>query len=224
MPASCSLSPIFPIFGRMTGASHLHFKMYKPYGMLCQLASNDPREIRKKSFLSDCFTFPEAIMPVGRLDEKSEGLLLLTTNGKLSDQINRAGVEKEYMAQLDGEIPDEAVQRLSGGVEIGFAGKRYATKPCRVEKLDFAPDFPPPDRGIRLGRHRWGSWIRVVLTEGKFRQVRKMTAAVGYPTLRLIRVRIGTLYLGNLEPGEVQPLHITGLPATGLSFPDNPQG
>lgn len=206
----------------MTGVPHLHFKMYKPYGVLCQLASNDPRDIRKKRFLSECFTFPEGIMPVGRLDEKSEGLLLLTTNGKLSDQINRAGVEKEYLAQLDGDIPNEALQRLSGGVEIGFSGKRYATKPCLAEKLDFAPDFPPPDTGIRLERHRPGSWIRVVLTEGKFRQVRKMTAAVGYPTLRLIRVRIGTLYLGDLKPGEVQPLHIADLPVTGLSFQDNP--
>ncbi len=206
------------IFGCMAKSTHLHFKMYKPYGVLSQLASNDPRDIRKKIFLSAGFTFPEGIMPVGRLDEKSEGLLLLTSNGKLSDRINRAGVEKEYIVQLDGEITDAALQCLAAGVEIGFSGRRYVTKPCKAEKLDLVPHFPPPDPRIRIGRHRPGSWVRIVVTEGKFRQVRKMTAAVGYPTLRLIRVRIGTLYLGDLQPGEVQPLILAGVPATGLSF------
>ena len=142
-------------------------------------------------------------MPVGRLDEKSEGLLLMTTDGKLSDAINRSGVEKEYYAQLDGEITDEALKALQFGVEIGFEGKRYSTNPCKVLKITKTPTMPEADAKIRLARHRPNSWISITLTEGKFRQVRKMTAAVGFPTLRLVRVRIGGIHLDNMKPGEI---------------------
>ena len=82
----------------------LHFKLYKPCGIISQLNSKNPRELRKKKFLNELYDFPKGVMPIGRLDEKSEGLLLLTTDGKLSDEINRSGVEKEYYAQLDGEM------------------------------------------------------------------------------------------------------------------------
>ncbi len=182
-----------------------HFKLYKPFGMLSQLASNNTREVRKKRFLSELYPFPEGSMPVGRLDEKSEGLLLMTTNGKLSDTINRAGIEKEYYAQLDGLITDAAIALLQQGVEIGFDGKKYQTKTCTVQKIT-TPALPAPDKRIRLARHRPNSWISITLTEGKFRQVRKMTAAVGYPTLRLVRVRIGKLKLAGMQPKEVQEI------------------
>ena len=171
--------------------------------MLSQLSSNEERQLRKKHFLSELFDFPMGTMPVGRLDEKSEGLLLLTTDGKLSDAINRSGVEKEYYAQLDGEITPEAIKMLQNGVEIGFEGKRYLTKPCLVRVLVDPPALPVANRKIRSGRHRPNSWISIILKEGKFRQVRKMTAAVGYPTLRLIRVRIGNITLGHMKPNEV---------------------
>lgn len=174
--------------------------------MLSQLHSNNPKEKRKKRFLSELHDFPEGIMPIGRLDEKSEGLLLLTTNGKLSDTINRSGIEKEYYAQLDGEITNEAITHLRIGVEIGFAGKKYITKACGVSSLAIAPILPQPDGKIRVERHRPSSWIRMVLTEGKFRQVRKMTAAVGFPTLRLVRIRIGNVYVADLGPGTVKPM------------------
>ncbi len=105
-----------------------HFKLYKPCGIISQLNSNCSRELRKKKFLNELFDFPEGVMPIGRLDEKSEGLLLLTTDGKLSDDINRSGVEKEYYAQLDGEITNEAEALLEKGVAIGFEGKRYLYK------------------------------------------------------------------------------------------------
>lgn len=181
----------------------LYFKMYKPFGILCQLGSKNPREIKRKRFLGECFPFPEGIMPVGRLDERSEGLLLLSTDGKLSDHINRSGLEKEYLAQLDGDITEIALGALSAGVEIGFEGTRYRTRPCRVEKMRSVPLLPPPHPAIRIERHRPSTWIRIALTEGKFRQVRKMTAAVGFPTLRLIRVRVGSIRLDNMEPGSV---------------------
>ncbi|AIZ43071.1 MULTISPECIES: pseudouridine synthase [Cellulophaga] len=182
---------------------HLHYKIYKPFGMLSQFISNDEKEARKKHFLGELYDFPEGIMPVGRLDEKSEGLLLLTTDGKLSDTINQSGIEKEYYAQLDGEIPHEDILQLERGVLIGLSGKKYITKPCRVKALLDAPLLADPDKKLRIGTHRPNSWISITLTEGKFRQVRKMTAAVGFPTLRLIRVRIGTQILEELEPGTV---------------------
>ncbi|MBA6315655.1 pseudouridine synthase [Cellulophaga baltica] len=182
---------------------HLHYKIYKPFGMLSQFISNDEKEARKKHFLGELYDFPEGIMPVGRLDEKSEGLLLLTTDGKLSDTINQSGIEKEYYAQLDGEIPHEDILQLERGVLIGLSGKKYITKPCRVKTLLDAPLLADPDKKLRIGTHRPNSWISITLTEGKFRQVRKMTAAVGFPTLRLIRVRIGTQVLEELEPGTV---------------------
>ncbi|WP_373519367.1 pseudouridine synthase [Pricia sp.] len=185
---------------------HLHYKLYKPFGMLSQLDSNDAKQRRKKRFLTELHDFPDGIMPIGRLDEKSEGLLLMTTNGKISYAINRSGVEKEYYAQLDGEISDEAIALLSNGVEIGLEGTTYATRPCLAKRLAANPQLPEPNATLRLGRHRPMSWISITLTEGKFRQVRKMTAAVGFPTLRLVRVRVGTIGLGDLAPGEVSEL------------------
>lgn len=181
----------------------LHFKLYKPCGIISQLISGSPRELQKKKFLNELYDFPKGVMPIGRLDEKSEGLLLLTTDGKLSDDINRSGVEKEYYAQLDGEITKEAIALLEKGVAIGFEGKRYLTKACKTRKLNALPIFPEADKRLRIGRHRPTSWISITLTEGKFRQVRKMTAAVGFPTLRLIRIRIGDISLENLSLGEV---------------------
>ncbi|MBD1262862.1 pseudouridine synthase [Maribacter polysiphoniae] len=185
---------------------HQHLKLYKPFGMLSQLSSNEERQMRKKRFLSELYDFPEGTMPVGRLDEKSEGLLLMTTDGKLSDTINRSGIEKEYYAQLDGEITIEALKAMGKGVEIGLWGKRYTTKPCKVIKLLEAPTLPEPDKKLRIGTHRPNSWISITLTEGKFRQVRKMTAAVGYPTLRLVRVRIGKMLLDDATVGQVTPI------------------
>ncbi len=174
--------------------------------MLSQLTSNEDRQIRNKRFLSGLYDFPEGIMPIGRLDEKSEGLLLMTTDGKWSDAINRSGVEKEYYAQLDGTITLEAIETLRKGIEIGFEGRRYVTKPCSVDRLLKIPNLPEADKKIRIGGHRNNSWINITLTEGKFRQVRKMTAAVGFPTLRLVRVRIGAIHLKNMKPGEVVPI------------------
>tara|TARA_R110002051_G_scaffold81751_2_gene145951 strand:+ start:5637 stop:6221 length:585 start_codon:yes stop_codon:yes gene_type:complete len=190
----------------MEHASHSHFKLYKPYGYISQLLSNDERQARKKKFLSSLYEFPEGTMAVGRLDEKSEGLLLLTTDGKLSDTINRSGIEKEYYAQVDGAITDSAIATMAAGVEIGFNGRKYDTKPCVVERLDLAPEFPDRGKKIRDARHGPTPWVRLIIKEGKFRQVRKMTSAVGFPTLRLVRVRVGNITLDNLEYGSVEKL------------------
>lgn len=179
--------------------------------MLSQIRSKDPKE-QNKRLLCELHDFASGIMPVGRLDEKSEGLLLMTSSGKLSDQINRSGIEKEYFVQVDGLITEGAIDILKSGVDIGLSGSMYRTKPCEARILKNAPVFTEPDPRLRIGRHRPASWISIVLREGKFRQIRKMTAAVGYPTLRLIRVRIGSIELGNLKPGEVQRLDSLILP------------
>ncbi|RLK03116.1 pseudouridine synthase [Tenacibaculum discolor] len=184
-------------------SSHRHFMIYKPYGFLSQFITNQKKGGKHK-LLGELFNFPEGTMAVGRLDVKSEGLLLLTTDGKVSDFITtRGGVEKEYYAQVDGAITSEAVEQLKNGVEIGFDGKKYQTKPCKVKLID-TPDLPERSKKIRDARHGPTPWISITLTEGKFRQVRKMTSAVGFPTLRLVRVRVGDILLGKMESGEVR--------------------
>lgn len=184
---------------------HRHYMIYKPFGMLSQMHSRDPKE-KNKQFLRELFQFPGEVMPVGRLDEKSEGLLLLTTDGKLSDRINRSGIEKQYLVQVDGIVDDKAVEKLMNGVEIGISGSRYQTRPCKAKRLTEAPELPPAHIKLRIDRHRPSSWLSLTIQEGKYRQVRKMTAAVGFPTLRLIRVRIGSIDLSGIKPREVKEL------------------
>lgn len=181
---------------------HQHFKIYKPYGMLSQFDSNAKHE-QKKRFLSELGTFTDGIMPIGRLDKKSEGLLLLTTDGKLSNHINQSGIEKEYYALVDGAISAKAIQDLQTGVKIGFDGIKYNTKPCKAKILESTPNLPQRTKKIRDQRHGPTTWISITLTEGKFKQVRKMTSAVGFPTLRLVRVRIGNILLENMKSGDV---------------------
>ncbi len=189
---------------------HQHFIIYKPYGVLSQFISNDVKSYKKR-FLGELHSFPKGIMAIGRLDEKSEGLLLLTTDGKLSDTVNSSKYEKEYYALVDGDISLKALQTLKKGVEIGFEGKKYKTKPCEVKKLTLAPELPERSKKIRDNRHGPTSWIAITLTEGKFRQVRKMTAAVGYPTLRLVRIRIGNIKLETMKVGDVKKLETSPL-------------
>lgn len=189
-------------------SSSKHFKIYKPFGMLSQLTSGEEKQTQKKRFLGELFDFPMGIMPIGRLDEKSEGLLLMTTDGKLSDYINNSGIEKEYYAQLDGDITQVAITQIKKGVSIGLFGKNYITKPCKVSKLIEVPKLPKANNKLRIGVHRPTSWVSITLKEGKFRQVRKMTAAVGFPTIRLVRVRIGGIHVQGLDLGEVRSTHL----------------
>ncbi|MFC6860121.1 pseudouridine synthase [Zunongwangia atlantica] len=181
---------------------HRYFKIYKPYGYLSQFITNEiPR--KKKKLLGELGDFPEETMAVGRLDQDSEGLLFLTTDGKESARITGSGVEKEYYAQVDGDITEEAVALLKNGVEISINGSKYQTLPCKAFKLKNRPVFPERAKKIRDERHGPTSWVSITLTEGKFRQVKKMTAAVGFPTLRLVRVRIGNEKLNDMDSGEV---------------------
>ncbi|MBL7915100.1 MAG: Ribosomal large subunit pseudouridine synthase E [Bacteroidetes bacterium ADurb.Bin397] len=180
--------------------TYRHFLLHKPFGYLSQFVC----ELPKKKLLGELYDFPEGTMAIGRLDEDSEGLLLLTTSGVMSERARSSIIEKEYYAQVDGDIDEVALDRLRNGVLIGIRNVKYMTKPCKVTRLISAPDFAPRTKKIRDDRHGPTCWVSIVLTEGKFRQIRKMTAAVGFPTLRLFRVRFGNLLLGDLAPGMVK--------------------
>lgn len=179
---------------------HHHYIIYKPWGYLSQFTYNLKRNKKKLGELHD---FAEGTMAIGRLDEDSEGLLLLTTDGMMSEIVRSKKVEKEYYAQVDGIITDAAVAQLQAGVVIGVKGEKYTTLPCKAHRLEVPPALPERSKKIRDERHGPTSWVSITVTEGKFRQVRKMTSAVGFPTLRLVRVRIGSIHLGSLQPGEV---------------------
>lgn len=181
---------------------HQHFILHKPHGFISQFIYELKRNKRK---LGELYNFPEGTMAIGRLDEDSEGLLLLTTDGMMSELVRSKKVEKEYYAQVDGIITLDAVEQLKNGVEIGFHGKKYITKKCEANLIP-APTQIGEGRRIRDTRHGPTSWVSITLTEGKFRQVRKMTSAVGFPTLRLVRVRVGNIELGDLKAGEVKEI------------------
>ena len=185
---------------------HRFFKMNKPPKYLSQFVREQKRtQKRLKKLLGDLYDFPIGTMPVGRLDENSEGLLLLTTSGQESYRICSKGIEKEYFAQVDGVITEQAAKELRKGVEIGFEGIKYQTKPCNVKLFSKIP-YNQKGLKVRDDRHGPTSWVSIVITEGKFRQVRKMTAAVGFPTLRLVRYRIGNITLNDLKSGSVKEL------------------
>jgi len=179
-----------------------HFIIFKPYGYLSQFVNNQTKRTNKK-LLGQLYSFPDETMAIGRLDEPSEGLLLLTTDGIVSEYIRSNKVEKEYYAQLDGIISDDAIEKLKNGVEIPIEGVKYLTKHCKVIKLLKTPTLPIRGKKIRDERHGPTSWISITLNEGKFRQVRKMTATVGFPTLRLVRVRIGNIHIEKMNSGDV---------------------
>jgi 23S rRNA pseudouridine2457 synthase len=181
--------------------SHHHFILHKPYGYLSQFIYELKR---KKKLLGELHDFPAGTMAIGRLDEDSEGLLLLTTDGKMSETVRSKKVDKEYYVQVDGVITQQAIELLKNGVEIGFEGVKYMTKKCEARLINEIPDFGPRGKKIRDERHGPTSWASITVNEGKFRQVRKMTAAIGFPTLRLVRVRIGNVHLNDLQAGEVE--------------------
>lgn len=173
------------------GFSYLLF--WKPYGVLTQFTDQEGR-----STLKD-YIDQLGVYPVGRLDQDSEGLLLLTDDGPLAHRLSdpRFDHPKTYWAQVEG-IPDQSsVQALTSGVTI----QNYRTRPAGVRVLDQEPNLPSRSVPIRFRKAIPTAWIELILTEGKNRQVRRMTAAVGFPTLRLVRIAIGTLTLEGLVPG-----------------------
>lgn len=174
----------------------------KPYDMLSQFTDRGTDTAR--ATLSDCIAIP-GIYPAGRLDRDSEGLLLLTDDGRLQSRIAdpKYKTAKTYLAQVEGEVADEALAALRRGVDL----KDGLTRPADVERID-APDIWPRNPPIRVRKSIPDSWISLTIREGRNRQVRRMTAAVGHPTLRLIRWRIGDWTLDGLQPGEWREVQV----------------
>jgi len=175
--------------------------IYKPFNVLSQFSSQDG-----KHTLKDFFDVPNDVYPVGRLDYDSEGLLVLTNDKKLNHALLNPlhAHEREYWVQVDGSITKEAIHQLHHGVTITVEGKQYKTTKCSVAIFETAPVVPERNPPVRFRKNIPTSWIKIKLTEGKNRQVRKMTAAVGFPTLRLIRHRIEKCSLDGLMPGEMR--------------------
>ena len=161
----------------------------KPYGVLCQFTDAEGRPT-----LADFIRTPD-VYAAGRLDFDSEGLVVLTDDGPLQHAL--AGVEKTYLVQLDRGIDQSAIDKLRAGVRL----KDGLTKPAMVESIS-EPPLWPRDPPVRFRKNVPTSWISLTISEGRNRQVRRMTAAVGFPTLRLVRVAIGPYRLEQLQPGE----------------------
>lgn len=170
----------------------------KPFNVLTQFSGEG---LTLKKFID----IP-AVYPAGRLDKDSEGLLILTDDGQLQDRIANPRYEKmkTYLVQVDGNISFEACRNLATGVQINDG----MAKAVKCSKID-SPQIEPRDPAVRFRRHIPTSWIELVLNEGRNRQIRKMTAAVGFPTLRLIRIQIDEYYLGDLKLGEYRVIDST---------------
>ncbi|RED97866.1 pseudouridine synthase [Marinoscillum furvescens] len=178
--------------------SKKYFIIYKPFKVLSQFTDEDGN-----AGLGSVFDVPKDVYPVGRLDLDSEGLLLLTNdkylNGALLNPKNEH--QRTYWVEVDGEPSQQALQQLRDGVTINVKGP-YATRPCEVQVID-APDLAERNPPVNYQKHPVRTWLEIKLIEGKNRQVRKMTAKVGHPTLRLVRVGIEDLSLFPLQPGEL---------------------
>lgn len=157
--------------------------------------------------LGQLHNFPKDVYPVGRLDMDSEGLLILTNDKKMNSRLLNPKNEHSriYWAQVEGEIDQEALSELEKGVTIRINKKDYKTLPAKAKILE-TPNLPERNPPIRFRKSVPDSWLELTLIEGKNRQVRKMTASVGFPTLRLVRAGISELKLGNMQPGEVKEL------------------
>lgn len=180
-----------------------YYIIYKPYEVLTRFTPEG-----NKACLADYFNVPQDVYPVGRLDYDSEGLLLLTNDKSLNSLLlqPRHAHEREYWVQVDGGITVEAVQKLERGVDINVDGKMYHTQRCKASMLEGEPDLPPRFPPIRFRKAIPAPWISLTLKEGKNRQVRKMTAATGFPTLRLVRYRIEQLTIAGMKSGELKQL------------------
>lgn len=175
---------------------------YKPFDVLSQFTREHPSHRTLAEF-----GFPPRVYPIGRLDRDSEGLLLLSDEARWNDLLlnPKHGHRRTYHAQVEGAVTEEAAKKLrAGGIDLGD----FKTRRCEASILPGEPPHPPRDPPIRHRKTIPTSWLELTLTEGKNRQVRRMTAAAGFPTLRLIRVAIGGLRLDSLalRPGEWREL------------------
>lgn len=175
-----------------------YFIIHKPYRVLSQFTSegNNPG-------LSSIYDLPKNVYPVGRLDFESEGLLILTNDKSLNNKLLNPAYnhKKIYWVELEGKPSKSEMNKFKMGLTINLKGKKHDTKPAKIQFIQ--PDITPRNPPVNEKKHPERSWVEIVLTEGKNRQIRKMTAAIGHPTLRLIRVGIEELRLTPLKSGEI---------------------
>lgn len=182
-----------------------YYAIYKPFGMISQFSASG-----EKPTLAELDIPEKDVYPVGRLDTDSEGLLILTNdkrvNGLLLDPKHKHW--RTYLVQVDGAITPDAIDELNGGMDIKINKKPYHTAPARCKILNSAPKLPDRIPPIRIRKAIPAPWIEMKLTEGKNRQVRKMTAGVGFPTLRLVRYGIEDLTIENMKAGDICELRV----------------
>lgn len=180
-----------------------YYVIYKPFQVLTRFGKEDG-----KDSLADYFKVPSDVYPVGRLDYDSEGLLILSNDKSLTNRLldPKYAHEREYWVQVDGAIDDPAIRQLRQGVSITVDGKKYQTRRCAAEIFNTTPEVPERNPPIRFRKNIPAPWIKLVLQEGKNRQVRKMTAAAGFPTLRLIRYRIAGITIDGIQPGGMREM------------------
>ena len=190
----------------MTSHQMRYILLWKPYGVLSQFT---PEGSYKG--LSSLGPFPPDVYAVGRLDAESEGLLLLTNDNRIKNFLAdpKTGHPRTYLVQVERMPSEESLEQLRRGVLI--EGKK--TRPAEVRLLDREPTLPPRPVPIRYRKNVSTAWLEIVLREGRNRQIRKMTAAVGHPTLRLVRTAIGTLTMRGLKPGQWRELNETEIAA-----------
>lgn len=173
----------------------LYIAFYKPYGILSQFTSDDPKET-----LSN-FNLPKGVYPAGRLDKDSEGLLILSNDGTFIDQLLNPKFDKEkiYWVQVENIPSEDSLNVLrKGGIQI----QDYKTKPAKVHIIEPQPVMPERDPPVRFRKSIPTCWLEIKISEGKNRQVRRMTASINHPTLRLLRQQVGKYKLGELNPGQ----------------------
>jgi 23S rRNA pseudouridine2457 synthase len=182
---------------------HRYFVLNKPIQMVSQFVSS--HQVRLLGDLD--FNFPEGTHAIGRLDQHSEGVLLLTTNKKITKLLFQGAVphKRTYLVQVKNTVSAETVLKLSNGIEISASnGTAFTTTPCDVKLVQKPPNLF--EAGKPLHKNVMTTWLQITLTEGKFHQVRKMVAAVNHRCLRLIRISIEDIVIGNMQPGEVVEL------------------
>ena len=190
---------------------HHYILFYKPYQVLSQFSP----EGEKKTLAHFLQHLPKDVYPTGRLDYDSEGLLLLTNDKQLIHQLlePKFAHQRTYYVQVEGDITQQALQQLTTGITINIDGKPHHTKPAIATHLSPAPTLPDRNPPIRFRQSIPTSWLSLTLTEGKNRQVRRMTAAVAFPTLRLVRYAIGAITAQHMQPGDYRTLNTSEVKA-----------
>ena len=191
-------------FNRQNSQVYKYYLLHKPFGMLSQFT----REGGHLSLADVDFDWPSDVYSVGRLDTDSEGLLLLTNDKRVNSELlsPKNGHPRTYHAKVEGAPEYSDMRVLMSPMELKIKNRIYKTKPCKASILDPQPEYPERTPPIRVRKSVPDTWISLTLTEGKNRQVRKMTAKAGFPTLRLIRESIGPFKLKGLSSGEVREL------------------